>query len=190
MGWLKARLESILDNLIFAGIVAGDVAVWTTIKSLPLLTIIGISTVIFIAILVTIRIIWSVVKRKQINLEKEIQPNSLEVNVSKYSLVDWVKKYETLLLNVELTIKVSKTPADIATLQLCIGQDRIDLTSPTLPIKIENSPSSYLVKYEVSVPLIVENEMHNRHDDMTHICIFAMGQEWLSNKFTIPYKLP
>ena len=79
MRWLKARFESILDNLIFAGIVAGGVAVWTAIKSLPPPIIIGIPTAIFIGILVAIRIILSFIRRRQGKNTKQVR-NSYKRN--------------------------------------------------------------------------------------------------------------
>ena len=57
--WLKRRIESIGDNLIFTGIVAGVVAVWTTIKSLPILEIVIISLVTYVVVLLIIRVVWS-----------------------------------------------------------------------------------------------------------------------------------
>jgi len=52
--WFKARLESILDNLIFAGAVAGGAAVLASIPSLPIPIIIGISSGAFILVLVIV----------------------------------------------------------------------------------------------------------------------------------------
>lgn len=55
--WLKRRLESLVDNLIFAGIVAGCVAVPIAMKSLPLPIIVLTFTLIFVIILVAIRFV-------------------------------------------------------------------------------------------------------------------------------------
>jgi hypothetical protein len=63
--WFKRRLESILDNLIFAGIVAGGIALWTALKSLPLPVIVGASAGIFILILVAVRLTFLFVIKKQ-----------------------------------------------------------------------------------------------------------------------------
>ncbi len=57
MGWLKRRLESLLDNLIFAAIGAGGAAVWIAMKSLPLPIIVGTFGLIFVIILVVIRFV-------------------------------------------------------------------------------------------------------------------------------------
>lgn len=62
--WFKKRLESILDNLVFAGVVAVGIAVWSAMKSLPLPLIIGISGGIFVLILVIIRLTLFYIKRK------------------------------------------------------------------------------------------------------------------------------
>jgi hypothetical protein len=69
--WLKKRAESILDNLIFAGIVAGGVAVINVIKSLPTPAIAGISSGIFVGILLVFRFARRKLKAKP--LEKEIE---------------------------------------------------------------------------------------------------------------------
>ena len=54
--WLEARLECLLDNLIFAGILAGAGAVWAALKALPIPVIVGIAIGVFIVILLGIRL--------------------------------------------------------------------------------------------------------------------------------------
>lgn len=55
--WLNKRLESIMDNLIFAGVVAVGLAIWNKIRSLSLPLIIAISLGAFIVILVAARLV-------------------------------------------------------------------------------------------------------------------------------------
>ena len=109
----------------------------------------------------------------------------LKIEVSKCYFAQVQKQAtELLTLIVELTLQVSVTPTEVATLQLGIGLDKIEPTSPILPIKINSSPSSYVATYEVSIhTLIVGSE----DKDAGRICVFAIGQEWLSNEFSIPY---
>ncbi len=55
--WFSKRLESILDNITFAAVVAVSVAIWNAIQSLPLLWIVIISGGTFLFILVVIRLV-------------------------------------------------------------------------------------------------------------------------------------
>jgi hypothetical protein len=64
--WFKKRLESFLDNVIFAVIIAGIAAMITAIKSQPLPVIIGVFVSIIIAILVALRLIITLGQRRHI----------------------------------------------------------------------------------------------------------------------------
>ena len=54
MGWFKKRLESTLDNIIFAAIVAGGIGVWSLMSSLPGPIIFALVVVVFAGILVVL----------------------------------------------------------------------------------------------------------------------------------------
>jgi len=90
--WFKKRLESLLDNAIFAVIIAGCVAVIAAIKLLPLPVIIGIFVVILIIIMVAIRLIVTLGKRRHIiktpQKEKQLTKRGQTVNETK--ALDWV----------------------------------------------------------------------------------------------------
>lgn len=79
--WFKSRLESILDNLIFASILAGGGTVWAIIKSLPTPAIIGISVGIFVVILAVIRVIWFFIKKGQKEDIKQIVEELLSIGI-------------------------------------------------------------------------------------------------------------
>ena len=61
--WFKRRLEGILDNLIVAGILAGIVAVWALLKTLPGPTIFVLVIVTFAVVLGILRLILYLVDR-------------------------------------------------------------------------------------------------------------------------------
>ena len=65
MEWLNRRIESIVDNLIFSGFIAGGVIVWTALKSLPIPVIVGIAIITFLLIFVIIRIIRAFLNRNK-----------------------------------------------------------------------------------------------------------------------------
>lgn len=65
--WIRKRLESLLDNAIFSGIVAGGIAVWTAIKSLPLPVVVSVFVLIFVLLLVCLRIILRLWQHKNVN---------------------------------------------------------------------------------------------------------------------------
>lgn len=84
--WFKRRLENFLDNAIFALSVAGVYAIIAAINSQPLSVIIGVSFAILIIILVAIRLIMTLVKRRQ--KEKQLIKRGQTVNETK--ALDWV----------------------------------------------------------------------------------------------------
>jgi hypothetical protein len=64
--WFGKRLESLLDNTIFAILLGIGVAVWGIIKSLPAPVIFVITLVAILAILGILRLIWSgILKQRQ-----------------------------------------------------------------------------------------------------------------------------
>lgn len=73
--WFKARIESLLDNLIFTAIVAGGVAVWSAVKSLPTPTIICISLGVFVVVLIIIRLLSLKMKRQVIQIKDKYEEN-------------------------------------------------------------------------------------------------------------------
>ena len=113
---------------------------------------------------------------------------SLKIAVSKCYFAQVQKQStELLTLIVELTVQVTAIPVEMASLQLCIGTDKTDPIALVLPVTIVNSPSSNLVEYEVSIhTLIVRME----RKEAGRICIFALGQYWPSDEFSIPYDSP
>lgn len=112
----------------------------------------------------------------------------LKIIVSKcYFPKEQKQPSEILTLIVELAVQVTTTPVEMASLQLCIGTDKIDPISPVLPITIVNSPTSYLARYDVSIlTLTVRSDTR----EAGRILTFAMGQEWLSGEFQMPYDSP
>ena len=121
-----------------------------------------------------------------------IQPiiidKTLKIEVSKcYFAQQQLRPLERLTLIVELTVQVTTTPVEMASLQLCIGTDKIDPIEPVLPVTIVNSPSSYLARYNVSIHTLIERSDTR---EAGRILTFAMGQEWLSDEFQMPYDSP
>ena len=114
--------------------------------------------------------------------------DALKIEVSKCSFAkEQLRHLEALTLTVELAVRATTTPIELASLQLCIGPDKIDPIAPVLPVTIMNSPISYLVRYEVSIHTLIER---SDKSEAGHILTLAMGQEWFSNEFQIPYDSP
>ena len=114
--------------------------------------------------------------------------DALKIEVSKcYFAKEQLRPLETLILIIELTVRAASTPIHLASLQLCIGTDKIDPITPMLPVTVVNSPSSYLARYDVAILTLIERSDKN---ETGHILTFTMGQEWLSDEFQIPYDSP
>ena len=68
--WFKARIESLIDNIIFTAIVAGVAVVWTAVKSLPIPVITGVFVGVFVIVLISIRLLAWKMKRQVIQVRK------------------------------------------------------------------------------------------------------------------------
>ncbi len=62
--WFKARLESILDSIIFTAVVAGGAVVLAAMKDLPVPVIIVVFVGVFVIVLVSIRLLAWKMKRR------------------------------------------------------------------------------------------------------------------------------
>lgn len=123
--------------------------------------------------------------RQQSTVQRD---NALKIEVSKcYFAKEQLRPLETLILIIELTVRATSIPIDLASLQLCIGTDKIDPITPMLPVTVVNSPSSYLAKYDVAMLTLIEGGVKS---EAGRILTFATGQEWLSDAFQIPYDSP
>jgi hypothetical protein len=76
--WFKARIESLLDNLIFTAFLAGGAAVWTAGKSLPTPVIIGVSIAVFVVVLIVFRLFSLNIKRHAIQIKEQYEDNAGE----------------------------------------------------------------------------------------------------------------
>jgi hypothetical protein len=63
--WFKGRLESILDNLVLAGIIAMGVALWALIRTLPGPIIFTIALATFALVMFVLRMILSLQDRQE-----------------------------------------------------------------------------------------------------------------------------
>lgn len=63
--WLYRRLESLLDNAIFAGVVAVIFAVWSFLKTLPAPIIALVAIIIFAVVLFILRVVLSFLDRRK-----------------------------------------------------------------------------------------------------------------------------
>ncbi len=109
----------------------------------------------------------------------------LKIEVSKCSIAEeQLRPLETLTLVMAMAVRAISTPVELASLQLCIGEYRIDPVSPMLPVTVLSSPTSYRAKYEVSILTLIEKSDKR---EAGRILTLAIGQSWLSNEFQIPY---
>ena len=103
--WLKARLERLVDNLIFAGILAGVGAVWAALKALPIPVIVSIAVGVFIVILIGIRLILKFVIKRQAKqtLEDEQIPKLAVKLSSGRREFDWQRTQHLMWAELRLT---------------------------------------------------------------------------------------
>ncbi len=73
--WFKARVESLLDSLIFTVVLAGGAAVWTAVQSLPIPVIIGVFIVVFVVVLLIFRLLSLKIKRHAIQIKEPYEDN-------------------------------------------------------------------------------------------------------------------
>jgi len=86
--WLHKRLESILDNAIFAGVVAVIFAVWSYLKTLPAPIITLVAIISFASILLILRILLSFLDRRKVIRTTKMANTGLEqpiANERKYA---------------------------------------------------------------------------------------------------------
>jgi hypothetical protein len=89
-----------------------------------------------------------------------------------------------LILIIKCTITVPATPINVASLKLFLGTSHsVELQFPTLPILINNSPESFVLKYEVYTSLIGS-------EIPAHISALAGGETFSSPTLEIPYGSP
>lgn len=119
--WFKKRFESILDNIIFAVVVAVGLAIWNIIKELSWPWIIGISIGVFLIIIALIRLIVFLIKKsekekakaknKSENLDKNLtinyEPMDKYIRVHTCSQCGWGYKVFSKMLE-NRTIKCPK----------------------------------------------------------------------------------
>lgn len=115
--WFKRRVERLLDNLIFAGIMAGGVAVWTAMNALPLPAIIGIFAAIFVVIMLVIRLgILRFFKSDNIKPASQIYDSDLGRHLSQ--IEEKLKTWRKQLL------KTSNKKGFVSSLQIAIEKQR------------------------------------------------------------------
>jgi len=117
-------------------------------------------------------------KRKGVDLEEA----KLSIEVHECSLESIKPLY--LTLNVQVTIKTTILPMNVASLKLYMGDWEIgEPTSIVLPIVVINSPESFVLKYDIRTSLIGK-------ENPGYISALARGERVSSNIIPIPYDSP
>lgn len=95
---------------------------------------------------------------------------------------------QNFLMDIWFTVKIPNPPATLVTIQLCIGKHEIDPIEPKTPILLNDYKESFVGKYKTSHSTVLSGRQGEpgKQRDLARICIFARGQKWLSEEFSIP----
>ncbi|MBA7697580.1 hypothetical protein ES703_106247 [subsurface metagenome] len=119
------------------------------------------------------------------SIKARLDEPEISIEIDKCSRGNSVIRYGRPIQTIEvaLTLNVKSPPINVADLQLYMGDEILQLVSPTVPITQENNKGCYIAKYQLSLATIYNVPIDRRNK--YHLCVVAMGQKWYSEEFSI-----
>lgn len=116
---------------------------------------------------------------------REIRRPELKIEIDSCSLGNSIIRegQPVLVVELALTLNAKSPPINVTKLQLCIGDEKLELISPTIPIVQEGNKGCYKAKYALPTATIykVPIDKRNKH----RICAVVSGHKWCSKGFSV-----
>ena len=93
-------------------------------------------------------------------IAKKGQNNDFKIEINRASLVQLVRQ-GYFAIDVDFSLKIKNVPSQIARLEYCIRNKRVNAVNLSFPLKINNKVESFLARFEIPYDWYLSGSLKN-----------------------------